>query len=70
MNRRQKNKQRKKSILIYDMAAAPVNASLEDISLLYSKFGLVVYDSFRGNKPEIVPRRNTNLFKFKDKDKI
>lgn len=64
MKKRQRNKNIKNSMVIYDTCSKPNGLSFKQL-VIGIQNGLVFYDSMAGNKPEIYPKRNTSSFKFK-----
>jgi len=69
MNKRQKNKLRKNSIIIVDIKSIPRELDLRTFTET-SRQGFLVWDSsLEGEEPKVYPIKNKKLFKFTDKRK-
>ena len=65
MKARQRKKLIKKSMFVVDVASIPKELTVDEWYELLDKFGIIVYDSsYKANKVEVVPKRNTRLFKY------
>lgn len=69
MNKRQKNKLRKNTLIVLDIQSLPEGLDLKTFAD-FSREGFIVWDStLKGEEPKIYPTRNKKLFKFVDKNK-
>lgn len=64
MNRRQKNKLLKNSIIMVDMSTIPKGVTIMEYIEYVNKRGIVVYDGEKGHKPFIFPKRNSKAITF------
>lgn len=55
--------------LIYDLASLPKGANFEEIMEAYMDQKIIIYDSGRGGKPQIIPAGEEIKFEFKDTKK-
>jgi hypothetical protein len=66
MNRRIKNKKIKNSVVVYDVCSIPKGLTLNEVARVKNMHGLILYNSEAGQKPFVLPKKNSSVFKFKN----
>lgn len=68
MNKRIRKKLRKESYIMMDLCSIPHNMDVDEWYAFVVRFGLILWSSKEGKKPEIYPKKNTRVFRIIDKN--
>jgi hypothetical protein len=69
MKSRIRKKLIKSSLIIVDIEAIPKYIAMNEWFNYYKNYGIIIWSSRDGEKPQIIPKRNSKAFVFKDKSK-